>query len=411
MIKNMIVVISAILCIASSSYNPIDGYIKIQEPDVLWVHGKAKHKVKPGVLLKIIGTKTCRGGTGICWKVRNVETGEVGFVRAIGMAARHDVFTAEGEKVKLLNELLLSIPAKNLKNYTYNPITSLAERVQPTPVFLLNYLMKIDKRKDYTSYTLSKAEYALINDYLLKLPPLNRKILKERLIGIYFVNNLIGSGWMQYVLSDNNDMYAIIIINPRTLNNSLSTWLTYRENSCFINRSSEIRIEVDCGKEFSGLMYVLLHETSHIVDFILHYTPYVSPEMTKLNGFKVKYSGFVQGIWEGYRKPLKKYEFANRENLTFYGVNDGPKINVTDAVMLYRQFANTPFVSLYGSQSWAEDFAELITFYHLTERLHQPFTINYYENEEKTFDYSPMKSAKIQNRINKIISIYTENRQ
>ena len=411
MIKNMIVVISAILCIASSSYNPIDGYIKIQEPDVLWVHGKAKHKVKPGVLLKIIGTKTCRGGTGICWKVRNVETGEVGFVNALGMAARHDVLTAEGEKIELLNKLLLSIPALNSKSYTFNPKTSLVERVQPTPVFLLNYLMKIDKREDYTSYLPSKEEYGLINDYILKLPTLNRRILKERLIGIYFVNNLIGSGWMLYVLSDNNDMYAIIIINPRTLSNSLSTWLTYRENSCFINRSSEIRIEVDCGKEFSGLMYVLLHETSHIVDFILHYTPYVSPEMTKLNGFKVKYSGFVQGIWEGYRKPLKKYEFANRENLTFYGVNDGPIINVTDAVMLYRQFANTPFVSLYGSQSWAEDFAELITFYHLTERLHQPFTINYYENGEKTFDYSPMKSAKIQNRINKIISIYTENWQ
>ena len=407
----MIVVISAILCIASSSYNPIDGYIKIQEPDVLWVHGKAKHKVKPGVLLKIIGTTTCRRTIGICWKVRNVETGEIGFVNALGMAARHDVLTAEGEKVELLNELLLSIPAKNLKSYTFNPITSLAERVQPTPDFLLNYLMKIDKRKDYTSYTLSKAEYALIKDYLLKLPPLNRKILKERLIGIYFVNNLIGSGWMEYVLSDNDDMYAIIIINPRTLKNSLSTWLTYRENTCFINRSSEIRVEIDCGKEFSGLMFILLHETSHIVDFILHYTPYVSPEMPKLNGFKVKYSGFVQGIWEGYRKPLKKYEFANRKNLTFYGLNDGPKIDVTDAVMLYRQLANTPFVSLYGSQSWAEDFAELITFYHLTERLHQPFTINYYENGEKTFDYSPMKSAKIQNRINKIISIYTENRQ
>jgi hypothetical protein len=407
----MIVIISAILCIASSSDNPIDGYIKTQEPDVLRVHGKAKHKVKPGVLLEIIGTTTCRVSTGICWKVRDVESGKVGWVNAIGMAARHDVITAKGEKIKILNDLFLSIPAKNLKSYTFKPTKSLAERVQPTPDFLINYLMKIDKRKDYTSYTISKAEGAIINGYLLKLPPLHRKILKKRLIGIYFVSNLIGSGWMDYVLSDNNDLYAIIIINPLTIGKSLSTWLTYRENTCFSNRSSQIRVEVDCGKEFSGLMYVLLHETTHIVDFILQYTPYVSPEMPKLNGFKVKYSGFVEGIWEGYRKPLKKYDFANRENLTFYGVNNGPKIDVTDAVMLYRQFANTPFVSLYGSQSWAEDFAELITFYHLTERLHQPFTINYYENEEKTFNYSPMKSAKIQNRINKIIRIYTENRQ
>jgi hypothetical protein len=340
----MIVIISAILCIASSSYIPIDGYIKIQEPDVLWVYGKAKHKVKPGVLLKIIGTTACRRGPGICLKVKGVVSGEVGWVNAIGMAARHDFITAEGEKVKILNDLFLSIPAKNLKSYSFNPTTSLAERVQPIPDFLINYLMKIDKRQDYTSYTLSKAECAIINGYLLKLPPLHRKILKKRLIGIYFVNNLIGSGWVDYVLSDDNNMYAIIVINPRTLNNSLSTWLTYRENSCFINRSSEIRVEVDCCKEFSGLMYVLLHETSHIVDFILHYTPYVSPEMLKLNGFKVQYSSFVQGIWERYRTPMNKYEFANRKNLTFYGVNDGPKIDVTAAVMLYRQFANTPSI-------------------------------------------------------------------
>ena len=64
-------------------------------------------------------------------------------------------------------------------------------RVQSTPFFLLDFLKKADKRKDYTSYTPSEGEYGLMSDYFLRLPPLSRKILKERLIGIYFVNNVI----------------------------------------------------------------------------------------------------------------------------------------------------------------------------------------------------------------------------
>jgi hypothetical protein len=406
----MIVIISAILCIASSSYNPIDGYIKIQEPDVLWVYGKAKHKVKPGVLLKIIGTTSCRRSLGICWKVRNVETGEIGFVNSIGMATRHDVFNAEGERVKLLNELLLSIPAKNLKSYTFNFKTPLDTRVQPTPAFLLNYLMKIDKEKDYTSYTPSEKEYGLIKDYLLKLPPLHKKILKEKLIGIYFVKNIIGSGWADYVLAENNDIYLILIINPRTLNSPLSKWLTYRENSCFINRSSRFRVEVDCGKEFSGPMYVLLHETSHLIDYIMKYTPYVERHLTKINGYKAGNRTFVDGVWKKYSKPTRENDFSLRNKITFFGLNGGPKLEIEDAIKAYKQIADTSYVSLYGSQSWAEDFAELITFYHFTKKLHQPYIINCYENEKQIFSYSPMKSVKIQNRMNKIISIYTENR-
>ena len=47
-----------------------------------------------------------------------------------------------------------------------------------------------------------------------------------------------------------------------------------------------------------------------------------------------------------------------------------------DARPLYDALVNSPFASLYGSQNWAEDTADLVTFYHLTQVLaalsHQP---------------------------------------
>ena len=306
-------------------------------------------------------------------------------------------------------KLLLSIPAKNFKSYTFNSTTPLLKRIQPAPIFLLNFLKRADDREDYTSYLPSEKEYDLISNYLAMLPPLHKKILEERLIGIYFVNNLIGSGWADYVLAEDSALYLMLIINPRTLNVPLSKWLTYRENSCYINSSTEVRVEVDCGKEFYGLMYVLLHETSHLVDYIVKYTPYVEPELLKIRGYRAGNRSFVNGIWKEYNIPTNENDFSLRDKITFYGLNNGPKLQIEAALAAYKQLADTCFVSLYGTQSWAEDFAELITFYHLTKNFQQPYIIHYYKNEKQIFNYSPMKSEKLQNRIKTLQSIYNVN--
>ena len=316
--------------------------------------------------------------------------------------------TYAGTKEENFKKRVLAIPAKNFESYTFSPKTPLISRIESAPSFVLAYLRNMDNRPDYLSYTPSEEERSLIQEYILKLPPVHKNVLKKRLIAIYFVNGFLGSGMADYVISKNSDIYTILVFNPLLLSTKISKWFTYRENTCFISSSSEYKIQIDCGKEFTGLMYGLLHETSHILDYILQYTPYTEPELTKINGFKVKASAFVQGIWDGYRKPSKKYAFTNRENVTFYGLGGGPKINVTDAVMLYKQLAKTPFVSLYGSLSWAEDFAELITFYHLTEKLHQPYEIKCYEKGKLVYSYSPMNSLKVQQRLHTIKNIYRE---
>ena len=229
--------------------------------------------------------------------------------------------------------------------------------------------------------------------------------MEERLVGIYFINNFLGSGFTDYIISEDNKIYTLLILNPSVFRSDLSSWLTYRENTCFIS-SPEHRIEVDCGKEYRGLMYILLHETTHVVDYIQLHTPFVEPDMVKIGNFRTDKTAFTDGFWEDYSSPAEDHNYSYRGNLTFYGMGGGPKINISDAAEVYKQLSESPFISLYGSMSWAEDFAELVTFYHLTEKLKQPYTIKFFKGKETPYNLEPAKSPNVLKRIKNLQNLY-----
>ena len=66
-------------------------YINILVVDVVEAGGKPKFRVKPGDVLEIIREKTCLNGHGICFKVRNPDTGEWGFVTENRMKQNHHI--------------------------------------------------------------------------------------------------------------------------------------------------------------------------------------------------------------------------------------------------------------------------------------------------------------------------------
>jgi len=60
-------------------------FIKITEPDEVQEYEQYQFDVQPDDILEILEIRTCQDGIEICWKVRKMETGEVGTVRAEGM--------------------------------------------------------------------------------------------------------------------------------------------------------------------------------------------------------------------------------------------------------------------------------------------------------------------------------------
>ena len=73
-------------------------FIEIKETEQVWEFGKLKYEVSPGDILEVIETKTCRSGSGTCWKVRNIKTGEVGYVFTERMKKRHHVYESPAQK-------------------------------------------------------------------------------------------------------------------------------------------------------------------------------------------------------------------------------------------------------------------------------------------------------------------------
>jgi len=68
--------------------NRLPHSVLILMTDVIWEYGKKKFVVYEGDVLEVLSKKTCRSGSGECWKVRIKNSG-IGYVRAMDMRSRH----------------------------------------------------------------------------------------------------------------------------------------------------------------------------------------------------------------------------------------------------------------------------------------------------------------------------------
>lgn len=318
-------------------------------------------------------------------------------VYAFGLAASIVISCVSSNPRESLRNQISQIPAKNFGSYTFDSSSELIDRIQEAPSFVIDYLSELDQVTTYTPYIPSDDELHIIKKNLAILPHSHEEILRKRLVGIYFINNLLGSGFADYVLDSNDDIYCFLAVNPETLRHDLSEWMTIRERTCFIQDGSDFKISLNLGKEYTGFIYILLHETTHVVDYIRHITPYVEGNM-KLLGYTVEETAFTSPIWDSYAVPKSEYDFEYRSEVTFYGFGGGPKIAMSDAVSVYQSLSLTRFASLYGGLNWAEDFAEYFTWYYLTNDLGQPYTINVYEDDRLVFSLKPMESPDVLSR-------------
>ena len=93
----MLTMVSIILllsgCVASKTK-----YIETTIPTNLYMRGEVVAEVEPGTTLKVVDSKTCRGGRGTCWWVKNEELGIGGIVSADEMEKLHRVYEVEEGK-------------------------------------------------------------------------------------------------------------------------------------------------------------------------------------------------------------------------------------------------------------------------------------------------------------------------
>jgi hypothetical protein len=109
----------------------------------------------------------------------------------------------------------------------------------------------------------------------------------------------------------------------------------------------------------SALAYILLHETTHIVDRTLKLTSSLDPR-------------FTAGIWLDRTALAEPWSKSPIASTTFRHLSALPG---SAADRLYQSLTESPFTSLYATAAAPEDFAELVSWRELALRSRDPLDI------------------------------------
>jgi hypothetical protein len=235
------------------------------------------------------------------------------------------------------------------------------------------------------------------------LPPLHRKILSERLRSVSFLDGMPNTALTSTVNPGEPYRLFDITIRAAILHQNASEWLTEKERTLFDTTGSPLSVSIEGGKR-DAIVYVLLHEATHIVDASLGITP-IPISGRELAG-NVPPTAFTKGVWSERMIPAAPYRDSLRERIRFRVGGETLPIDRADAV--YASLRRTPFVSLYGSSNWYEDVAEFVAVYHWTKVLKQPYRIVIRKEGKEIFVYEPMKSDLVRSRVDQMKQFYAE---
>ena len=293
--------------------------------------------------------------------------------------------------------------AHDFSRHEFLPGSTLITRVTPPPPLVLAHLRTLDNRPDYMPYSPTGVEMRVIERSFDLLPPAARNLMERRLIGLHFINNFAGSGLTEWVSDGKGTIYAFMVFNPSTLKTSISALLTAKEKSCFIHDDPEMDLRIDAGNRLSGFDYILLHESIHLMDYVMRITPYVDDSSRKTLGLSAGPTPFTEGIWRGYATAARPLPFSGK--VFFYG-SAPPRLGINDAPAIYRELSRSPFASLYGTLSWAEDLAELATFHHITSVLSHPYRITVFRRGTPVYSLAPLESPSVRKRLRHVAFMY-----
>lgn len=249
-------------------------------------------------------------------------------------------------------------------------------------------------------HKLTPAEKVKVNNAFALLPALHQRILKQHLQSISFMDNMPNTALTSPVDTGGTTKMFNITFRAGLLDENISQWATWKENTCFTpaaDSSYKVRVE---GGSMDAIIYVLMHEATHIVDIVTEITPHPAKKDTI-----VEPTPYTKNIWRKMNMPAEPYIDSLLKQTRF---RSGKPVPVSLAPEVYARLAKTPFPSLYAMAAWSEDIAELATIYHLTTKLSQPFYIVVTKGSVESNRFEPMKNVLVKKRLNQLAFFYAK---
>lgn len=203
-------------------------------------------------------------------------------------------------------------------------------------------------------HRLSSEDQRAVASALAELPSLHRSILIKHLRRLSFVDApaSMGSALTSRVEVDDGDPQFDITLSAGLLRETLTRFLNRKEKNLFRADESRNKVYIDAGTS-SVLTYVLLHETTHVVDLVLG---------SSSQGLHVLH----EGVWKDGATSLEThYDIEPLQRILWRG---GKVLPLAEAPAVYEALGMTPFVSLYAATAAGEDVAETVAWYELAAR-------------------------------------------
>lgn len=269
-------------------------------------------------------------------------------------------------------------------------------RIEAAPESILKKF--VEAGMSPTDHVLTEIEQEKVAKAFSLLPPLHVKILEEHLQSISFMDNMPNTALTSPLETQDTIKKFNITFRAGILNETISKWATWKEKSLYdFTANPSYELQIDAGN-LDAFVYVLLHEATHVVDAVLELTPHVE----EVDAAMIP-TAYTKNIWRLFNTPEDKFIHPLLEKTRFRSGKIQP---ISSASALYDALKKTPFASLYGMASCYEDIAELITIYHLTATLHQPFVVYVKEQGKIISKFEPMKNELVKKRLKQLQFLY-----
>jgi hypothetical protein len=262
---------------------------------------------------------------------------------------------------------------------------SLMARVGPPSQQAVDNFMRAGMR-EVRPHSLTAVEREKVEATLASLPALHRETLRKRLHILAFVDGIPGDGTGLTEEFEKTGLYDITL-RSSIIQESLTAFLTTKERKVFAPDGSGISIIVHATGA-DALTYVLLHESTHVVD--------VSNGVTATPANR-----YDDGIWTGPSALVPRLASSLAVSNIFRG---GHPIPAARAVAVYEALSHTPFVSLYATANANEDFAELVSWHELLLQHHGYLDIEVDDADGKALkDYKPLSFPEVKGRFDSVV--------
>jgi len=313
-------------------------------------------------------------------------------------AVQADSLQACGEDINCLRQLHSSHRVRDVGYWRAFQALPIDTRILAAPAKLVEYLNLDNQLNGFPNQPrIARPERQFlkdINDAISEIPAAAKTLIDERLMGVFLVEDLGGTGFTDYVFDEQRvPVGAFVVLDASVLTRSANAWATWKENSPFVAEPGlELQANIESAAEDNrkqALQYILLHEFGHVASVGQNFHPRWDEWDCRKN--PPEQFPFFQLSWQLNDAPdckvISKFDqsgFSHRVEVVYYF---GAKLAVAVSPDVYVQLEQTNFPSLYAATSPADDFAESFVTYVHQILLGKPFAIRIDKQGQQITDF------------------------